>query len=114
MTFGVCPWEKVRFPQKKIFMVAYLCNLRCIGLLLFDKKVEGNEVAVAHEYKGNGACLLMDIRWSGVLFVVLGFSTRGSRLTNVQRTAILLFTFWDARDVLGSIFMVANTSDGCR
>jgi hypothetical protein len=84
------------------------------GLLLFDKKVEGNEVAVAHEYKGNGACLLMDIRWSGVLFVVLGFPTRGSRLTNVQRTAILLFTFWDARDVLGSIFMVANTSDGCR
>ena len=54
MTFGVCPWEKVWFSQRRMFMVAYPCNTPCMGLvsgklLLFDKKVEGNEVAIAHE-----------------------------------------------------------------
>jgi hypothetical protein len=49
----------------------------------------------------------MDIWRRGVLFVVLGHG-----LTNVQWTGDLIF--WSARDSLIFLFMVANTSDGCR
>jgi hypothetical protein len=46
----------------------------------------------------------------------LGVLAYGLRLTNVQRTAILLVAFWVCEGCFGLfiIFMVANTSDGCR
>ena len=82
MTFGVCPWEKVWFSQKNVYrgmLVQYALHGPGVwGLLLFDKKMGGNEVAIAHEWRELAQCLLMNIWRSGVLFVVfLGFWPTG-------------------------------------
>jgi hypothetical protein len=55
MTFGVCPWEKVWFPQRKNLyggmLVQYaFARAWCLGLVTcLTKKMGGNEVAIAHE-----------------------------------------------------------------
>jgi hypothetical protein len=54
MTFGVCPWEKgLVFSEKNLYggmLVQYALHGPGVwGLLLFDKKMGGNEVAIAHE-----------------------------------------------------------------
>ena len=54
MTFGVCPWGKgLVFSEKNLYggmLVQYALHGPGVwGLLLFDKKMGGNEVAIAHE-----------------------------------------------------------------
>ena len=79
MTFGVCPWEKVWFSQRKIFMVACPCNTPCTGRV-------------------SGACYCLTKRWEVTRLPLL--TSEGNRRMFVDEhlaewcLCLLFLGFW--------------------